>query len=35
VDNDEEMNRAIGLMLKVLDCEVTSFHNTRSAAQKL
>jgi len=35
VDDDEEMNRAIGLMLKVLDCEVTSFHNARSAAQKL
>jgi CheY-like chemotaxis protein len=35
VDDDEEMNRAIGLMLHVLDCEVTSFHNARSAAQKL
>lgn len=35
VDDDEEMNHAIGLMLKVLDCEVTSFHNARSAAQKL
>lgn len=35
VDDDEEMNRAIGLMLKVLDCEVTSFHNVRSVAQKL
>jgi two-component system chemotaxis response regulator CheY len=35
VDDDEEMNRAIGLMLKVLDCEVISFHNARSAAQKL
>jgi two-component system, chemotaxis family, chemotaxis protein CheY len=35
VDDDEEMNRAIGLMLNVLDCEVTSFHNARSAAQKL
>jgi CheY-like chemotaxis protein len=35
VDDDEEMNEAIGLMLKVLDCEVTSFHSARSAAQKL
>lgn len=35
VDDDEEMNRAIGLMLNVLDCEVISFHNARSAAQKL
>jgi CheY-like chemotaxis protein len=35
VDDDEEMNHAIGLMLKVLDCEVTSFHNARAAAQKL
>ncbi len=35
VDDDEEMNRAISLMLNMLDCEVTSFHNARSAAQKL
>jgi CheY-like chemotaxis protein len=35
VDDDEEMNRAIGLMLEMLDCEVTSFHNARSAAQTL
>ena len=35
VDDDEEMNHAIGLMLKVLDCEVTAFHSARSAAQKL
>lgn len=33
VDDDEEMNCAIGLMLKLLDCEVTAFHNVRSAAQ--
>jgi CheY-like chemotaxis protein len=33
VDDDEEMTRAIGLMLKLLDCEVTVFHNVRSAAQ--
>ena len=25
VDDDEEMSRAIGLMLKLLDCEVTGF----------
>ena len=35
VDDDEEMSHAIGLMLNVLDCEVISFHNARSAAQKL
>ena len=35
VDDDEEMIRAIALMLKMLDCEVLSFHNARSAAQKL
>jgi CheY-like chemotaxis protein len=33
VDDDEEMTNAIGLMLKLLDCEVTVFHNVRSAAQ--
>ncbi|HSM70365.1 MAG TPA: response regulator [Anaerolineales bacterium] len=33
VDDDEEMSRAIGLMLKLLDCEVTTFYNVRSAAQ--
>lgn len=35
VDDDEEMNRAVGLMLKLLDCEVASFYNVRSAAQTL
>jgi DNA-binding response OmpR family regulator len=35
VDDDEEMNRAIGLMLRMLDCEVHSFYNARSAAQTL
>lgn len=33
VDDDEEMNRAIGLMLKLLDCEVTAFNTIRAAAQ--
>ena len=33
VDDDEEMSHAIGLMLKMLDCDVTAFHNVRSAAQ--
>jgi CheY-like chemotaxis protein len=33
VDDDEEMSRAIELMLKLLDCEVTTFYNVRSAAQ--
>jgi DNA-binding response OmpR family regulator len=34
VDDDEEMSHAIGLMLGLLDCNVTTFHNVRSAAQK-
>lgn len=33
VDDDEEMSRAIGLMLQLLDCDVTAFHNVRAAAQ--
>jgi len=33
IDDDEEMSHAVGLMLKLLDCEVTSFNNVRSAAQ--
>ena len=35
VDDDEEMARAIKLMLRALDCEVTSFQSARSVAQKL
>lgn len=35
IDDDEEMNRAVGLMLKLLDCEVASFFNVRAAAQTL
>jgi DNA-binding response OmpR family regulator len=35
VDDDEEMGRAVGLMLKMLDCEVTSFQNARSVAKRL
>ena len=35
VDDDEEMAHAIGLMLKVLDCEVILFASARSAAQTL
>jgi two-component system, chemotaxis family, chemotaxis protein CheY len=35
VDDDEEMNRAIGLMLKILDCEVLTFHQVRSVVQTL
>jgi CheY-like chemotaxis protein len=35
VDDDEEMSRAIGLMLKLLDCESTAFYNVRSAVQAL
>jgi DNA-binding response OmpR family regulator len=33
IDDDEEMSHAIGLMLKLLDCDVTSFNNVRSSAQ--
>lgn len=33
VDDDEEMSRAVGLMLELLDCRVTAFNNVRSAAQ--
>jgi CheY-like chemotaxis protein len=33
VDDDEEMSRAIGLMLKLLECDVTSFNNVQIAAQ--
>jgi two-component system chemotaxis response regulator CheY len=35
VDDDEEMNRAIGLMLKMLNCEVIMFQSARSAVQRL
>ena len=35
VDDDEEMLHAVGLMLKLLECEVTAFHNVRAAAQKI
>jgi DNA-binding response OmpR family regulator len=35
VDDDEEMNRAIGLMLSMLDCEVMAFQSARAAAQTL
>jgi CheY-like chemotaxis protein len=33
--DDDEMNQAIGLMLKILDCEVLTFHSVRAAAQTL
>jgi DNA-binding response OmpR family regulator len=35
VDDDEEMNHAIGLMLKMLDCEVLAFQSVRAAVQTL
>lgn len=35
IDQDEEMNRAVGLMLKLLGCEVAAFYNVRAAAQTL
>lgn len=35
VDDDEEMTRAVRLMLKLLNCETTAFFNARTAAQAL
>ena len=35
VDDDEEMGRAISLMLQLLDCETKYFFNPRPAAQAL
>ena len=35
VDDDEEMARAISLMLKLLDCETKTFLGARPAAQAL
>ena len=35
VDDDEEMARAVKLMLKLLDCEATGFLGARLAAQAL
>ena len=35
IDDDEEMGRAIGLMLKLLDCDTTLFLSARSAVQAL
>lgn len=35
VDDDEEMGRAISLMLKLLECNTKHFLNSRSAAQAL
>ena len=35
IDPDEEMNRAVGLMLKLLNCDVAAFYTVRAAAQTL
>jgi DNA-binding response OmpR family regulator len=35
VDDDEEMTKAIRLMLELLDCQATGFLNARTAAQAL
>jgi CheY-like chemotaxis protein len=35
VDDDEEMIRAVRLMLKLIDCETASFFNARAAVQAL
>jgi CheY-like chemotaxis protein len=35
IDDDEEMARAVGLMLKLLDSNATAFLNARSAVQTL
>ncbi len=35
IDDDEEMGRAIGLMLKLLDCDAILFLSARPAVQSL
>jgi CheY-like chemotaxis protein len=35
IDDDEEMGRAIGLMLKLLDCDTTVFLSARASVQML
>ena len=35
VDDDEEMTRAIQLMLQLIDCEATGYFNGRSATKSL
>jgi two-component system, chemotaxis family, chemotaxis protein CheY len=35
VDDDEEMTRAVQLMLQLIDCEATGYFNARSATQAL
>jgi CheY-like chemotaxis protein len=35
VDDDQEMANAMRMMLELLDCQVTSYLNARSAAQTL
>ena len=35
VDDDEEMGRAVSLMLKLIDCDVQYFFHPRNAAQAL
>ena len=35
VDDNEEMSTAVGMMLELLDCNVTAFNTVRSAAQTL
>jgi len=35
VDDDEEMGRAVGLMLTLLDCEATLFFSARTSVQAL
>jgi len=35
IDDDQEMTEAISLMLRLLDCESTSFYDARSAVDRL
>lgn len=35
IDDDQEMTEAIGLMLRLLDCEPISFYDARSAVDRL
>jgi CheY-like chemotaxis protein len=35
VDDDAEMTEAVSLMVKLLECDVTTFHSARSATHSL
>ena len=35
VDDDKEMNHAVGLMVKLLECDATAYFSARTASQAL